>query len=343
MIQLLTWSVIGLATVFVSLVATIVTRRFLADRRRRRERSLRPAIETAMVEHLAADDPEPMPAPAGKAARDLLRTVALETMAELRGRERLRLVALLERSGIVAETAAGLGSRRRRARRAAAEALRQIGSEEAVRSLLAGLGDPDLDTRLTCAAALAELADEELVPAVLAIADRAASDRAGAVAAILVTLGRRHPSTLGGALAPGASPELRRLAAAVTGELRLAEHVLALREALGSEDDELAARAARGLGAIGDAEAVDLLLGPIEDDSRASFVRLAATGALGAIGDPRSVGPLEHELHSAGWLLQSKAAQSLRLLGMTGEEALRRALGSPVTAVRDHARVALER
>jgi HEAT repeat protein len=343
MIQLLAVVAIGMAAMLAVLVATIVVRRFLSDRRRRREQSLRPAVESAIAEYLAAEDPE-LPELAGATSGgELLRTVALEMIAELHGRERERLVVLLELSGIVAETAVGLGSRRRRVRRSAAEALRQIGSEEAAGSLSAGLLDHDLETRLTCAAALAELPDEELAASILAIADRSAVDRPGAVAAILVTLGRRHPSMLALALAPDASLEMRRLAAAVVGELRLAEHVGALRQALESEDDELIARAARGLGMIGDDGVLYRLLELVEDENRTWLVRLAATDALGAIGDPRAVKPLEHELDSDGWLLQAKAAKSLRLLGGAGEEALRRALGSPAETVRDHARVALER
>jgi hypothetical protein len=341
MTQLLLTVAIGMAAAFVVLVAAIVIRRFLADRARRREQSLRPAVEIAVVEYLAAEEPERPRLPTGSG--DILRQVALEMIAELHGRERDRLILLLEGAGIVAETAAALGSRRRRVRRSAAEALRQIGSEEALGSLSAGLLDADLDTRLTCAAALAELSDTEHLPSVLAIADRSAVDRPGAVAAILVTLARRHPSTLGIALGPDAAPELRRLAAAVVGEFRLAEHVGALRQALESEDDELAARAARGLGMIGDDGVLDRLLELVEDGDRTWFVRLAATGALGVIGDPRAVAPLEQELNSDGWLLQAKAAKSLRLLGLTGEEALERGLSSPAETVRDHARVALER
>jgi HEAT repeat protein len=346
MTQLLAWIAAALTATFLALLAKIVVGRLLSDRRREREQSLRPAIEAAMVEYLAAEDGEPAPAPTpvGKAERELLRNVALETIAELRGRERHRLVAVLEQSEIVAEATLELRSYRRRVRRAGAETLRQIGSEEAMQALMTGLADADLDARLSCAAALAELSGEELAPAVLAIADATVCERPGAVAAILVTLGRRHPSTLDTALAPCSSPELRRLTAAVVGELRLAEHVDRLREALASADDELAARAARGLGMIGDDGVVYRLLELVEDEDRAWFVRLAATDALGSIGDPRAVQPLEHELNTDdGWLLQAKAAKSLRLLGQAGEEALRRALASPTTTVRDHARVALER
>jgi HEAT repeat protein len=341
MIALLAFVAVGMGAAFLILVATIVVRRAIADRRRRREGAQRPTLEAAVAEYLGGDDPPP--APVTVADRRLLRTIALEAMGELKGRERERLVALVEDAGIVSETAAELGSRWPRRRRTAAEALRQIASEQAAATLLSGLADRDVDTRLTCAAALAELREEEPIPALVDLAEAAAVERPGAVAAILVTLGRRHPTAIGGSLEAGRRLELRRLAAAVAGELRLAEQVGALRRCLAEDDDELVARAARGLGAIGDDGAVEPLLGLVEAGDRAWFVRLAATGALGAIGDPRAVVPLEHELRDGEWSLQAKAARALRLLGATGEAALERTLESPLSTARDHARVALGR
>jgi HEAT repeat protein len=343
MIEFLVWVTVGMAAAFAALVVTIFVGRFLSDRRRGREAALRPEIEVGLVEYLAAEDPEPPRLPVGAEARALLRSMVLEMIGELQGRERERLVALMEQVGIVAETAAQLAAGRRRTRRAAAEALRQLGSEQAATALEVGIADPDLDTSLTCAAALAELSGEERIPPIVDLAEDAALARPGAVAAILVTLGRRHPEAISEALAPARKPELQRLGAAVAGELRLAGEVPALQRSLRSSDDELVARAARGLGKIGDDGAVEVLLDLVEPGDRAWFVRLAATDALGAIGDPRAVEPLERELSSANWVLQAKAAGALRMLGAGGEEALRQALASPLATVRDHAKVALER
>jgi HEAT repeat protein len=94
---------------------------------------------------------------------------------------------------------------------------------------------------------------------------------------------------------------------------------------------------------IGDDGAVEPLLELIEGSERVWFVRLAATDALGAIGDPRAVVPLELELASGSWMLQAKAARALRMLGGVGEEALGRALASPVVAAQEHAKVAMQR
>jgi HEAT repeat protein len=338
---LLAWAAAVLAVIFLVLVGWIVVRRFLADRRRGRELELRPPIEAAIAAYLMADEFEPPSLPVSGEGRVLVRTVAIEGLAELRGGERDRLIELLERSGVVTETAAGLNSRGWRERSEAAEALGYIASPAAAGPLLAALQDPHSEVRLSCAGALAELGDEGHAKAILAVADELASARPGPVAGILVTLGRTGPAALSLALGTAASPELRRLAAAVVGELRLAQHSRLLREALASDDDELVARAARGLGLIGDVEAVDALLGMIEQPDRSLLVRIAATSALGGIGDPRVAPALGRELEADDWLLQERAAESLHLLGGEGDEVLRVALTSTVQSAREHAQVAL--
>ena len=341
MIDLLYGAVAGLALVLFLLVATIVIGRLRSDARRRRERALRPRIEAAIAEYLSGDDPEPPALPPSSEGQQLLRTVGLETLVELRGGERSRLIELLERSGVVAHTAFELTSRRRRVRRAAAEALAQMNGADAAEWLRFGIRHRDAEVRLSCAAGLAEVADGDTAE-VLAIADRFAIDRPGAAAAIVLTLGRRSPEALADGLAPTASDELRRLSTAVVGVLRLADHAPLLRAALAGDDDELVARSARGLGNIGDVESVDELLALTDDPNRPWFVHLAATSALGAIGDPRAATALERELEADNWLLQSKAAGALKLLGRVGEERLKHALSSPVETVRAHAKVALE-
>jgi len=338
----LVWVVAALAAVFLLLLVAIVARRWLADRRGAADGAVRPGVEATLVDYLATEEDRAPPPPRTVAERRVLREVSLATIGELRGRERERLVTLAERSGIIAEAEAELRSRRLLRRRAGAEALRQFHSEASAAALSAALADPDLETSLSCAVALAELDDSAPIAAVLERADEACEERPGAAAAILVALGRRHPEALGEALDSERSTGLRRLAAAIAGELRLAEHAEALRAALEDPDDELVARAARGLGMIGDAAALERLLELAAAEDRAWFVRLAATGALGEIGDERALAPLERELQEGAWPAQAKAARALRSLGGRGEAVLRQALGSPREAVREHARVALE-
>src|SRR5262249_24162106 len=144
-----------------------------------------------------------------------------------------------------------LTSGRRANRRRAAESLNSIGLPSAVPALTAGLSDRDVLVRTTCARALAEVAGEEAFPLVAAAAARDAGRAPGASAAVVPAMASTRPEALAPLLRPGAPAELRAIAITIAGELRLAEHALALREAL-ADGDVVATSAARGLGLIGE-------------------------------------------------------------------------------------------
>lgn len=331
-----------LALLVALLVLVIVVVRALGDRRRRRDARLHPKVEATIAAYLVSGGEEPVERPRGRAERRLLRLAALEALDVLHGNERALVTQLLERTGIVADTARELLHRRGRTRRQAAEMLAEMRSASSVPTLAPALHEPDRDVRLACARALAEIGDPAYDQEVLDVADESADARSGAATAVLLTLGRRRPALLGDALAARRSVQLRRLAAAVCAELRLAQHQAALLRALGSEDEELVARAARALGAIGDFEAVPSLLGLLDDPGRSWFVRLAAADALGQIGDPASAEALARQLHSESWSLRAKAATALAQLGPEGREALERAATADAESVREQALVALE-
>lgn len=332
----------ALAGIFGLLLGFILVRRLRADRRRHRLERMRPPIETDLAMYLADPDADPPEPPASDEGRHLFRDVAVEALVELRGRERERLSGLLDAKGIVDETSDELSARRRLTRLHAAEFLAEMHSRRAADALLIGLLDTDPDVRLACARALAELGDESFVEPLIAAADTEADDRAGAAAAVLLSVGTKEPDGLGAAIEESRATALRRLAAAVIAELRLAQFAPQLRVALASDDDELVARAARGLGTIGDVDSVDELLSLLEDDERAAFCRVVAANALGAIGDPRVVPALAGALEDGDWLMQNRAAAALALLGEPGRVALERARSSSGEDARAHAGVALD-
>lgn len=333
----------ALAMGVVVLVGAILLTRLRADRRERRDAALRPELELMIAEYLAADDPTPPTPPDSRDARRLLRYIGLEAISQLQGGERDRLTRLLELTGAVDDTVVELSSRRRIVRREAAEALAEIRSVTAAEPLLEELEDPDPDVRLAAADALAELGAPWSVGPILEITDELSEARPGASAAILLTLGRRLPASLEDAMHERRSADLRRIAAAVIGALRLADHAPLLRRALEGDDDELVARAARGLGSIGDVDAVDRLIELLDDRGRTWFVRLAAAEALGEIGDPIAAPVLEGVLYDDNWQLRARVARSLRLLGPAGEPGLDRALAATAPGVRAQAIVALDR
>jgi HEAT repeat protein len=336
------WTTVGLVAAIVLLLSILVLRRVVVGVGRRRLARVAPALDEALIMHLAGLETALPDVGDSSLRRRALRTTALEMLLELRGAERTRLTAVLEATGIVAATASQLGSRSRRTRRRAADALAQYRSAASAEALLAGLDDRDTQVRLACARGLAELGQPESVDRVVEVAAATAVARPGLTAELLLALAAGSPATLADLLVSG-PVELRRLAAAVLGELRLADHAEALRGAISSDDDEVAASAARGAGFIGDAEAVEPLLALLGDRRRSWFVRAAAAKALGAIGDPEAVPALEAELAEEVWWVQANAADALALLGPAGRSALERAAASVRTDLRGHAVAALDR
>lgn len=333
---------LGLSAACALLLAFVVVARLVAGSARQRARLLRPELLREIAVYVADEHASPPARPRGRNARRVFRTVALDTLVELHGRERDRLRTLLERTGVVADTGRQLESRSTLVRLQAADVLGQIASAESSEMLLAGLSDREAKVRLRCARALAELGEERLLPAVLNTVEETVDQEAGSAAPVLIAIGTRRPAALGEIFASTHSSELRRLGASIIGALRLHECAPLLREALASSDEELVARAARGLGLIGDDEAVEALIELLEDERRPWFARAAAAKSLGAIGDTRAVGPLARQLRFENWWLQQKAAEALGLLGEPGERALRLALDSWWHDTRSHAGVALE-
>jgi HEAT repeat protein len=330
----------GLGGMVALLLVVIIAGRSIGGTMRRRRTALRPQLELQVAGYLAVDE-APLPEPAtGRAERRVFLEVCRDALAELRGADRRRLVELLEQRGTIEAAVAELRVRSTRRRRSAAETLALAPSGQTRRALSTGLDDRDRRVRLVCARALAQLGDDERL---LATIERDAEAAPGAVADALLELAATCPEAVGRIAAATSSLELRALALAVIGELRLSDQAPLLRSALASADDEIAARAARGLGLIGDVASVPDLEKLLERDGRSWFVRAATAKALGVIGDPHAVRLLEWQLRDESWRLQANAAEALALLGSEGSKALRRALGSRRESVRAHARAALDR
>jgi HEAT repeat protein len=312
---------LGAAVALVALF--LVVARAFAARRRSREHPLRERFELGLAMFLAVDASRPDPT--SEQERRVLRSVALVALEELRGSERARVTAVLDETGIIEEAIMELRSRRVSVRRDGAETLAQARLARGAEALVHGLEDRDRGVALTCARGLAELGDKQALPRILTVAEEAGVHAPGAVAELLLALGAHAPAVLDDVYRGARAPSLRRLAIAVIGELRLVEHAPVLHEALREDDDELVARAARGLGAIGDAEMVLELVRLVADPQRVLFVRAQAATALGRIGDPATADALERALTDGSWLLHERAATALRELGAAGHAALERA------------------
>jgi HEAT repeat protein len=332
----------ALIVVISVLLGALVTVRARAQRRRGRLAVARERFEGMIAARLVEGDSAPAPTGLDELERVALMDAGLAALLELRGRERERVATLLEEAGIVDFEAAALGHRSADRRRRAADVLGLIASPGTRAPLRAALQDTDVLVRLAAARGLAELGDVDEQWSTTLIADAAADEhRLGPLAELVLALGARAPARLASVYFNSRSSEVRRIVVAVIGELRLGEHVGILREALDG-DDELAARAARGLGLVGDVESTGALLAVVSDPGRSWFVRAAASTALGQLGDPAAVDPLAAELAADEWPRRRAAAEALARLGPAGETALRSAAGLETEAGR-HAAAALDR
>jgi HEAT repeat protein len=323
----LTDAVGGLAVLVVLLVAGIVAVRLALGRRRRQEGRFRPGIELSIAEYLAGAAGV-VANPANGRERAVMLGVALEALADLRGAERERLVQLLEQFGYVNDAMSGLAARRRGLRRKAAQMLTAFATASAAPALTAGLADRDVFVRTDCARTLARVGGDDAIPAIIAAVKRDILVAPGAVASVVLALGISRPSALAPLLSSDVATEVRTLAVAVAGRLRLSQHAALLRACLREGDGDLAAAAASGVGLIGDGLSVGALMDLARDDRRTVLARTAAITALGSIGEATAVPVLESQLGAGDWSLTAAVVQALSQLGGPGVAALRRAVCS---------------
>ncbi len=111
------------------------------------------------------------------------------------------------------------------------------------------------------------------------------------------------------------APEVRAAAAAALRHIRGNTEGLALVPLLSDPDDRVVLEAARTLGHVREAAAVDALAAVLEDETRPAFVRRDAAWALGKIGDGAARAALERaEVDDPSMLVRGAARAALASL-----------------------------
>ena len=286
-----------------------------------REARVRPRMR-ATVANFAVEVSDELPSAYTSFERRLLREAMLEAAHELSGGARERLVRRFSERGFVAQAERGLRSPLLLHRVRAAEIVGELGGLSSVPPLRRGLRDREPLVRFACAHALTRIGAEGIMSDVLAALAEEGAISQGALAEVLLDSGPDAAEELQALLLQPLDPKQRRLVVVVLGELRAFEAVDEVLRCLDDPDDELCARACHALGKIGDPAAAEPLAAIAVSGARPWFVRTAAAGACGQIGDPRIVEALVDVLDSEEWYPRNAAAGSLVKLGEDGLEAV---------------------
>lgn len=187
-----------------------------------------------------------------------------------------------ESCGAVAREVGALRDRRSWRRVAAAYALGNMASADAIGALVDSLGDPYVGVRVAAARSLGRLrAADAVAPLVRGMAS--GEIPVGAAGTALLNVGPVALPRLE-AIGADADPHVREAAVRIIGHLGDPRHAVAMLARLRDTSAEVRARAAEALGRLGAADAVAALQVTLGD--RVPFVRLHAARALGHLGDP---------------------------------------------------------
>ena len=319
MIQIVT--VVGALLAGLTLAIVInKARREMSEAIDRRRRAL---LEPAVFEYLGAASSKPLPGylPKRLSRRDrrLVEEILLAAARIVKGDTRDRITAALEGHGSVREAIRSLRSRRRWKRADSAEDLGLMRSREAVEPLVALMNDPEPEVRIRAARALGIIRGTTSIrPLVRALADPSRWS-AIRVAEILINVGAEAADEL--LAAYETLPRHARISALdVLGRIRSLRAIGLMKRCLEDPDPDLRARAAHGLGLIGDSGTASDLIKALAD--REWPVRAMAAKALGRIGNPAAIPSLREAMKDRQWWVRANSGEALRGLGQAGREAL---------------------
>jgi HEAT repeat protein len=228
-------------------------------------------------------------------------------------------------------------------RKAAAASLGEIGDPAAVNALIKALFNRDMETRHAAAEALGKIKSPDSEEALIkAVSDQSEAVQLAAIASLgkvgglkaaarlraaageqRKSIGRAAETALKGmSFSPGSPAEEAELEV-IRGDFRAAiekgpRAVSALIMALGFKDPQMRLKSAESLGIIKSPDAVQPLIGALNDQDRA--VQRAAMQALTHIGSP-AVGPLQDCLSHYDAAVVRLSAEALGEIGSTASAA----------------------
>jgi HEAT repeat protein len=311
------------------LTIAIVINKALREMGEALDRRRRALLEPLVFEYLGAASSRPLrdalPKSPSRRDRRLVEQILLESARHLKGSTRERITAAFEGQGAVREAIRGLGSARWWKRADAAEKLGLMRSETAVEPLVQLMNDPEPEVRIRAARALGLIRGKTSIrPLVGALADPSRWS-AIRVAEILISVGSEAVDELLAAF--DTLPQNGRVSALdVLGRIRGLRAIGLMKRCLVDPHPDIRARAAHGLGLIGDPGTTPDLIGALRDQEWP--VRAMAAKALGRLGDPSAIPHLRKAMKDRRWWVRYNSGEALRHLGSAGLEALTDMLSS---------------
>ena len=323
-VRILMVEVVGGVGAFLALLtlAIVINKAFreMGETIDRRRRSL---IEPAVFEHLGAASSRPLrdalPRLSSRRDRRLVEEILLEAARVVKGETRDRVTAAFETLGSVREAIRALRSRRWWKRAEAAERLGLMRSRMAVEPLVLLMNDPEAEVRIRAARALGLIRGSTSIrPLVSALADPSRWS-AIRVAEILINVGVEAVDEL--LAAYETLPHHARVSALdVLGRIRSLRVVGLMKQCLSDPHPDIRARAAHGLGLIGDPGTAPDLIRALRDTEWPP--RAMAAKSLGRLRNPAAIGPLRESMKDRQWWVRYNSGEALRTLGPEGLEAL---------------------
>lgn len=335
--------IVWVGSILGALTLLIIVNKALREAREALARRRRAVLEPLVFQYAGATGGRAvqthLPQPLKRGDRRLAETILLEMARVVKGETRDRITAAFEALGSVDEEIRGLRSRRWWRRAEAAERLGLMRGRAAVEPLVALMGDEIGEVRMRAARALGFIRGSTSVrPLVQALADPSRWS-AIRVAEILINVGAEAVDELLSAW--DNLPRHARVSALdVLGRVRSLKARDLMTRCLADADADIRARAAHGLGLIGDPQAAGAVLRALRDPEWP--VRAMAAKALGRLGDNRAIPDLCEALKDRQWWVRANAGEALRSLGPAGLEALVRVLDSDDAYARHQAIAQLE-
>ncbi len=319
----------GVGGFLLLLTVAIVINKALREMGERLDRRRRALLEPLVFEYLGAATSRPLrdvlPKPPSRRDGRLLEQILLESARLVKGSTQERITAAFEGQGAVAEAIRALESARWWKRADAAEKLGLMRSKGAVEPLVQRMNDPEPEVRIRAARALGLIRGKTSIrPLVGALADPSRWS-AIRVAEILISVGSEAVDELLAAF--DTLPQNGRVSALdVLGRIRGLRALGLMKSCLLDPHPDIRARAAHGLGLIGDPGTTPDLVAALQDQEWP--VRAMAAKSLGRLGEPSAILPLREAMKDRRWWVRYNSGEALRHMGNAGLEALTDMLSS---------------